>query len=312
MIRNNRIWGNAMCGIHLNGDLSQGGDGVITNAVVENNIIWDNGSLGGSAINGDGVENTTIRNNVLDNNHASGISLYQIDGGRPSTGNKVINNTVRMASNARSAVNIQDGSTRNTLRNNILLNPATNKGAIDICNACKTGMVSESNAVVGKFIIDGNMIDLPTWRSRTGLDMTSFVAADADLFTGATDLSLKAGSMAIDKGVATDAPATDVIGTPRPQGTAIDVGAYEKCAGTCVGGDTGGGDGNGDGNGDGTGDGSGSGSGSGSDDGGPDYSGPGVDDGGGCSAGGAGSGFLLALGVFGAGAAMARRRRRYA
>ena len=48
--------------------------------------------------------------------------------------------------------------TGNILRNNILLNPATNKGAIDICNACKTGMVSENNAVVGKFIIDGNSL----------------------------------------------------------------------------------------------------------------------------------------------------------
>ncbi|NVB85191.1 MAG: DUF1565 domain-containing protein, partial [Kofleriaceae bacterium] len=123
VIRNNRIWGNAMCGIHMNGDISFGGDGVISNAIVENNVIYDNGAIGGSAINGDGVQNATIRNNVLDNNHASGISLYQIDGGRPSTGNKIINNTVRMASNARSAVNIQDGSTNNTLRNNILLDP---------------------------------------------------------------------------------------------------------------------------------------------------------------------------------------------
>ena len=30
MIRGNKIWGNAMCGIHMNGDISQGGDGVIT------------------------------------------------------------------------------------------------------------------------------------------------------------------------------------------------------------------------------------------------------------------------------------------
>ncbi|NVB78523.1 MAG: hypothetical protein HOV81_09035, partial [Kofleriaceae bacterium] len=208
-----------------------------------------------------------------------------------------------------------DGSTNNTLRNNILLDPAPNKGAIDICGACKAGMVSENNAVVGKFVIDGNMIDLATWRSRTGLDMTSFVATDADLFTSATDLTLKATSMAIDRGVATDAPETDLMGTTRPQGAAVDIGAYERCTGTCTGGGDGNGGGDGTGGGTGSGDGSdtGSDSGSGSDsgDGGPDYSGPEVDDAAaGCNAGGAGSGLILALGVFGAGAAMGRRKSR--
>src|ERR1044071_4737014 len=132
VIRHNRIWGNAMCGIHMNGDISQGGDGVISNAMVEDNVIFDNARAGGWAINGDGVTRAVIRNNVLDGNHASGISLYQIDGGAPSTDNQVINNTVRMASDARWAVNIQDRSTGNTLRNNILLNAASARGAVDI------------------------------------------------------------------------------------------------------------------------------------------------------------------------------------
>src|SRR5258706_9159139 len=42
VIRGNTIWGNAQCGIHLNGDISQGGDGVISGAVIEGNIIRDN------------------------------------------------------------------------------------------------------------------------------------------------------------------------------------------------------------------------------------------------------------------------------
>src|SRR4051812_12141304 len=33
IIRSNKIWGNAMCGVHLNGDVSYGGDGVISGAV---------------------------------------------------------------------------------------------------------------------------------------------------------------------------------------------------------------------------------------------------------------------------------------
>jgi hypothetical protein len=308
VIRGNKIWGNGMCGVHMNGDISMGGDGVITNALVENNIITDNGQLGGSGINGDGVQNATIRNNVLDQNHASGVSLYMIDGGAPSTGNLVINNTIRMASDARSAVNIQDGSTGNTIRNNILLDANASKGAIDICATCMTGTVSNNNAVVGRFIKGGSMIDLAAWRSQTGNDMASFAATDADLFTASADLTLKSGSTAVDKGDATGAPTTDINGVLRPQGAGIDVGAYERCEGTCVGGggsDPGAGDGGGDpGTGDGSGD-PGTGDGSGS-----DYSGPVVTDDnnidGGCAAGGSSPGLLLLVVV---GLVMRRRLR---
>lgn len=237
VIRRNRIWGNAMCGIHVNGDISQGGDGVISNAVIEDNVIFDNGRNGCSGINGDGMANAVIRNNVLDGNHASGISLYRIDGGAPSTGNQVINNTIRMASDARWAVNIQNNSTGNVLRNNILLHPSASRGAIDLCAGCASGMKSDHNAVVGRFSIDGTMVNLATWRSRTGGDAASFVASDADLFTnpGTGDLTLRAGAPAIDRGVADGAPSDDVTGTARPQGAGIDIGAYERCNGACAG-----------------------------------------------------------------------------
>jgi hypothetical protein len=48
IVRNNQVWGNAANGIHMNGDLSQGGNGLIVNALVEKNVIYDNGRLGGS------------------------------------------------------------------------------------------------------------------------------------------------------------------------------------------------------------------------------------------------------------------------
>ncbi len=117
VIRRNKIWGNGMRGVHMNGDISMGGDGAITGAVVENNVITGNGALGGSGIPGDAVTDAVIRNNVLDDNHASGVSLYRIDGGAASVRNQVINNTIRMASDARWAINLQDGATGNVLRN---------------------------------------------------------------------------------------------------------------------------------------------------------------------------------------------------
>jgi parallel beta-helix repeat protein len=103
VIRNNTIWGNRANGIHMNGDVSQGGDGVISGAVVENNVIHDNGLGGGSGINCDGVQNSRIQNNLIYNSWASGISLYRIDGGGPSSGNVVVNNTVIASAPARRA-----------------------------------------------------------------------------------------------------------------------------------------------------------------------------------------------------------------
>ncbi len=294
VIRGNVIWGNGMCGVHMNGDINFGGDGVISGAIVENNVIRDNGRLGGSAINGDGVTAAVIRNNLLDGNHASGISLYRIDGGAASTGNHVINNTVRMASDARWAVNIQDGSSGNVLRNNVLLNANAGRGAIEICSACITGMQSDHNAVVGRFSVNGSAMNLAAWRTRTGTDADSFVATDAELFVSATDLTLRPGSPAIDHGMAAGAPDADLAGTLRPQGGAVDIGAYEYCNGPCVGGDDGGGDG------DGTGDG-------------PDYGGSGSasvePSSGGCSSGRGHAGGL-ALVVFAAFAVTRQRQRR--
>mgnify|MGYP003418172734 CR=1 FL=1 len=43
------------------------------------------GAGGGSGINGDGLINSVIRNNLLYDNHASGISLYRIDGATGAT-----------------------------------------------------------------------------------------------------------------------------------------------------------------------------------------------------------------------------------
>jgi parallel beta-helix repeat protein len=286
VIRGNKVWGNAMCGIHMNGDISQGGTGMVTHALVENNNIYDNGTAGGSAINGDGVKDSVIRNNVLDNNHASGISLYQIDAGEPSTGNQVVNNTIRMATTARFALNIQDGASGNTFRNNILLDTASGRGAIDIDTASLNGMVFDHNAVTDAMSIDGTVMPLATWQGRTHADTTSFTATSAQLFA-ADSLELSDSSPAIDAGDATGAPATDINGVARPQGAAVDLGAYEHCNGACSGDATGSGDGSGDGA-------TGS-DGGGSD--GSDYVGPpasGPSDGGGCNAGGA-AGLLLAL-----------------
>ncbi len=231
VIRNNISFNNHDNGIHMNGDASQGGDGIITGAVVTGNIIYNNGTGGGSGINMDGVQNSLVANNLLYNNHASGISLYQIDGGGGSSGDVVVNNTIIEASDARWALNIQANSANTTVRNNILLNNNPSHGAIDITSDSLTTLSSDYNVVTSRFTPnDGNSFQtLAQWQSTTGEDVHSLVATAAQLFANVSgnDYRLKSGSPAVNSGTSSFAPPGDLIGLPRPAGGDYDIGAYE-------------------------------------------------------------------------------------
>jgi parallel beta-helix repeat protein len=231
VIRNNISFNNHDNGIHMNGDASEGGDGIISGAVVSGNIIYNNGIGGGSGINMDGVQNSRIENNLLYNNHASGISLYQIDGGGSSKNNVIINNTISEASDARWALNIQDGSTGNTLLNNIMLSAHPTHGAIDISADSLPGFTSDYNAVISRFTTDdGNTVKtLAQWQTATGQDAHSFVATASNLFVNAAgnDYHLSSTSPAKNTGTSTQAPPADLEGLPRKAGAAFDIGAYE-------------------------------------------------------------------------------------
>ncbi len=182
VVRNNRIWGNRAAGIHMNGDVSQGGVGLITEALVEGNIIYDNGTGGASGINGDGVQDSIIRNNLLCNNHASGISLYRIDGAEGSKNNQVTENTIIQARDARWALNIKDESTGNTIRNNFLYNYHPRRGSISISADSLPNFTSDYNVVMERFTLDDGdtIITLAQWRTMTGQDLNSTVMTPKD------------------------------------------------------------------------------------------------------------------------------------
>ncbi len=236
-IRANKSHHNKSAGIHMNGDISQQpGNGLVMFATVENNVIWENGTAGGSGINCDGVDNSIFRNNLLYNNHSSGISLYAIDGAHGSSNNKVYNNTIVMPSGARWAVNIPDDGVvaapvGNVVENNILLTVDSFRGSILVAQKAVSGFHSDNNVVVNHFSCDnGNTsVSLANWQSVTGNDVHSFVATAAQLFVDPANFNfrLKSGSPAINAGASlADVPA-DIAGVARPQGVAWDIGAYE-------------------------------------------------------------------------------------
>ena len=229
VIRGNLVHDNHANGIHMNGDASLGGDGIISNALVERNVVHGNGAGGGSGINMDGVTDSVVQNNLLYDNHASGISLYRIDGGGGSSGNRVVNNTVVNASDARWCINIRDGSTGNTVRNNVLYNAHSFRGVISIDGASRPGFSSDYNSVMSRFSTDGggSVIGLAAWQGL-GYDAHSVVATPPALFVApGIDFHPLAGGPAIDAGTATGAPSVDLDGAPRPVGAGVDLGAYE-------------------------------------------------------------------------------------
>jgi len=233
IIRNNHSFNNNGCGIHMNGDISMGGDGIISNAIVEGNILHDNGYGGGSAINMDGVQDSKIFNNLIYNNHATGIAMFQIDGGDASKNNKVYNNTVIQPSDGRWCIISVDGSTGNTIYNNILINHHGFRGSISIDAASASGFVSDYNILVNRLSDDdGNSnMNLSQWQSL-GYDLHSIVAnPEEQIFVDYpnNNFHLLQSSQAVDAGTNLVLPIVyeDMDNISRPQGSGFDIGCYE-------------------------------------------------------------------------------------
>lgn len=231
IIRQNRVWGNNASGIQINADASQGGDGIVTDAVIERNIIFDNGEAGGSAINLDGVQDSLIQNNLLYDNHASGISLFRIDGAEGSKRNQVAFNTVIQPADGRWAMNIQGSSTHNRLINNIFLNAHSFRGSIDISANSRLGFHSDYNVLMHRFTLNqGNsVINLAAWQDETGQDDHSIIATADQLFVDWTsdDFRLSADSPARNAGIGQHEVEDDLNGNMRPFEEAFDIGASE-------------------------------------------------------------------------------------
>lgn len=238
-IRGNILHHNFSAGIHMNGDRNfTPGDGIISFALVEKNIIYENGAPpgGGSGINCDGVSDSVIINNLLYNNHASGISLYAIDGAEGSSRNKVYNNTIVMAVDGRWCINIpaaaegQPDPVGNKVKNNILYTPHTFRGSIATYSNSVSGFESDYNIVVNRFSIDegDTNMALTAWRAF-GYDLHSTISTPGALFVNpASDFHLIAGSPAVDAGTSLAEVPQDLEGTPRPQGSVYDIGCFER------------------------------------------------------------------------------------
>lgn len=227
-IRGNHISYSGTAGIHFNGDESIGGDGIISNLIIEENVIFNNSQNG---LNMDGVQDSIIRNNLIYNNARNGLRAYAIDASEGPTGLVIVNNTFYVSSSGDWCVRITEDEGTNFVFNNILMNDHAWKGSIALDDT--VSFKSANNAVVNRFTPDRDdtILSLSEWQAL-GYDENSFIASTEQLFVsiGDFDFRLNALTVAEDKGVAQYeahiAPETDLAGALRIGFP--DLGAYEK------------------------------------------------------------------------------------
>jgi nitrous oxidase accessory protein NosD len=201
--RGNRIHDNRRCGIHTNGDKGEGGDGMITGALYENNVIYRNGSSG-AAINLDGVEKSVVRNNLIYENRAGGIVSFHSDGDHTGSGNEVTQNTVYFTPGAgRFGLQLRGGARDTVVTDNILV---CGRGpALEVDRDSLRGLRSDRNLLLrlsstAPVELDGGTMTLKEWQAETSQDSRS-VSADPQ-FTEVSkgDFRPRAGSPAVGLG----------------------------------------------------------------------------------------------------------------
>lgn len=231
VLRGNRCYNNGGAGIQLNADVNiQPGDGLITGALLENNVIYNNGTRGGGAFNFDGVQDSVIRNNLLFNNHASGIIFFQIDGAEGPRGNRVYHNTIDMPADGRWALNFLQTTGTNIVRNNILLTRHSFRGGLRFGEATDVANTDSDYNIVTRITPDDNaVLTLAQWQAQ-GHEVNSISATHAVVLVddSAANYFLRTNSPALNSAVPIAGLLLDHEGVPRPQGPSPDIGCYEQ------------------------------------------------------------------------------------
>ena len=165
-----------------------------------------------SLVNATVSDNTAVRS-------GGGIKLFSPDGTRSIL--TAVNVTL-FGNGAASGGNLS-----NTVQNALKLG-----GAISLTNTIVAGAPTGGNydSPQGVTSLGGNLEDADTLKLRRATDQFSTDAGLGPLRNNGGTTPTRApsaGSAARDRAITALAPATDQIGTPRPQGSAADVGAFE-------------------------------------------------------------------------------------
>lgn len=234
VVRRNRSHDNAEAGIQINGDRETareyGGDGIISGAIVEGNIVYGNGRNGSAALDFASLQDSIVKNNLLYENQAGGIANSDNGDGAKygCKNNKYLNNTVIQPRGARHALSLRHGSTGSLVLNNILIHLGVGDGlAVD--PSSNDGLRSDYNALDRVEIPGGDLVTLDRWQRVWKQDIHSIEVASKDVFRNPSlkDYHLSLRSPAIDAGFSVREVTEDLEGNSRPLGRGSDMGAFE-------------------------------------------------------------------------------------
>ncbi len=233
LIVGNHCHDNHASGIQINADPSAGDDGISSDCAVERNLIVGNGEGGGAAINLASVRDSVVRNNVIFGNEATGIAMWD-DGQGTQWGcqdNLIEHNTVvHFSGEGRFALSFKNGSTGNTIRDNVLV--GGRRGALEWSADSLPGLAADYNLYSsqdGWTLLEEEDVQgytLAEWQAASGGDAHSTDAAPQFSDAGAGDYALATGSPGLDEGVDSGV-AICYDGSARPQGAGYDMGAYD-------------------------------------------------------------------------------------
>ncbi len=200
LIQGNTIERALSCGIHINGDLSQGGgklvlgDGIISNIRITENVISNVGLKGGAAINLDGAVNVEIEKNILWNLNSAGITIFKGDGALSSYNVDVKNNLIYLNESSRWALIVNNSSGPIFFHKNIVLSESYNRGVFEISSEkIKIPLASYQNffALTGNIASINNdfILNLDDWVELSGgSDVKSEVFSFKEFFSDSEKL----------------------------------------------------------------------------------------------------------------------------
>jgi hypothetical protein len=223
--KNGRVHGNEVYGTPKIGIYIDAWDKPTRDIWVYQNIvhgITNSAGIATASEMGGLLQNVWINNNVVYGNKFYGILISRNgdEGGpHPAKDIRVINNTMYGNGDEWGGCIAMDNPEASgvVIRNNI-------------CAESRSFELSVSNDVpTGAVTVENNLIHAYKGDLEDGEVKGNSVIEGDPLFADVSghDFRLKSGSPAIDRGSSVDAPKSDYDGRSRPQGSAVDIGAFE-------------------------------------------------------------------------------------